>query len=1024
MECTDRNRESRAASLGRGRPRSRRGSRGDLLGGSAVLLTILLVARSSHGQANPLPEDVINPILLINGQGHTAPLKALAFTSDGSYLLSGGLDKLVHVWEFRRGRPRLDGTIRPPIRNTSGWVYALAVSPVADRPLIAVAGKSLLDSAGQILVYRLPRPNEPGPVELVFELPDRVKTPGNDPRGHRGVVNGLTFSRNGRHLASCGEDKTIRIWNVEDDKHSPVRVLQGDDTGVRGHSGPVVGVAFLDEDGNRLVSAGGMYDGSVRLWDLSIPDPALFKSRILPEQLRKSQDGREFAINALAAVPKGPYVAIGRENGLLQCYDADLTNGRVLNPREQERRLNLVVESLAMTADGKTLAAIVLKYKPTRDELLRTECKVILKSLPDGQDERVVRTTGDVAGALAFSPDGQFLAMGGGAAQEIAIKDLNAAGNPHAAEMKGPGTTLWDVAFVNVRSKPTVAYVRNRPLGPVPPVWEAFDFPARRFVPVDPAARLDGAITTYEGRTVATPGLDQLRIDRAQAAPVTIALDGEAGRWTSYTFIPAAPTAGHAGPTLAVGGSKGSVYIYSLDGRRTRVFQGHSGPVYGMAVSPDGRWLATASADQTIRLWGLAGCDAGPKLGARLERDPQGNWIVGEVPVRSPAREMGLKKGDRVERVGTLRVEIREGVRIESVGNAFAIEQLDAEIDAIEPGSAAIAVNIVRPGGQAANNTLSTFRRDRPALNLLPGSDREWVVWMPESYYDTSIAGDSRLLGWQVNKIVVDDLGVPIARASEFHPMADYEKQLRNRPVIDEVIRTADPAVVLARPRVVVPVVRKPPEIRLARMVGPVPQPLAGQLTVPAEALTLRIQAEAAEGGRIRSIAVFNGPMPYPLDDLPPPAQEFLSLDKEITLWRRDNPVIVEAIDDQGVKRRVELVVRLEAPPVDLRPRLFIVSSGVETFAGDWPAIRYADSDVGAIDTFLAKPGGVSRFEHIDPPGLAAAGSRNAPATTPSLAGKIAELESRARAEAPGGRPGTGRWGGAIPSSWSSTRTS
>lgn len=33
--------------------------------------------------------------------------------------------------------------------------------------------------------------------------------------------------------------------------------------------------------------------------------------------------------------------------------------------------------------------------------------------------------------------------------------------------------------------------------------------------------------------------------------------------------------------------------------------QGHTGPVFAVAVSPDGRWLATGSDDTTAKVWDL-----------------------------------------------------------------------------------------------------------------------------------------------------------------------------------------------------------------------------------------------------------------------------------------------------------------------------------------------------------------------------------------------------------------------------------
>jgi WD40 repeat protein len=62
------------------------------------------------------------------------------------------------------------------------------------------------------------------------------------------------------------------------------------------------------------------------------------------------------------------------------------------------------------------------------------------------------------------------------------------------------------------------------------------------------------------------------------------------------------PTA--VSPTLAAGDTHGRVYIWDLASPKQppRILTGHTWPVYGLAFTPDGRRLVTASADKTARI--------------------------------------------------------------------------------------------------------------------------------------------------------------------------------------------------------------------------------------------------------------------------------------------------------------------------------------------------------------------------------------------------------------------------------------
>jgi WD40 repeat protein len=77
---------------------------------------------------------------------------------------------------------------------------------------------------------------------------------------HSQGIRAVAFTRDGRTLASGGEDRMVRLWQVA--------TGQGLLT-LRGHTQPVNGLAFAP-DGKLLASAG--HDGTVKLWGVAGSD--------------------------------------------------------------------------------------------------------------------------------------------------------------------------------------------------------------------------------------------------------------------------------------------------------------------------------------------------------------------------------------------------------------------------------------------------------------------------------------------------------------------------------------------------------------------------------------------------------------------------------------------------------------------------------------------------------------------------------------------------------------------------------
>lgn len=797
---------------------------------------------------------------------------------------------------------------------------------------------------------------------------------------HTSDVNALAISADGKSLASGSSDNTVKLWDIGTGKE--LKTLEG-------HELSVTSVAF-SPDGKTLAS--GSYDKTIKLWD------------VLSGRALKTLSGHEAALSSVVFTSDGlTLISSGGDDKTIRLWDvATGATRRTLSGHEK------TVNSIAVSPDGKLIASasedqtIKLWNAATGDELRiikQTDAPYALCFRADSRtlavgyrgqavklyDTRSGLKTADYgdfifAGAtgVAFSPDGKHLVCGekGGeiiswdmASGEDAMiytgrKDLK---KIHVVAISPDGKTIVSgdgKGYIKMWGSDGGAAPRllGRHLSWITAL--VFTTDGRTLV----SSSDDGAVKVWEVasgqrlKTLTGPAEeDESATGLADMEQRTKAILSFGEK--SITALALTPD----GKLVAGAGNDQTVKVWELNtGRLLYNLQGHTDKVRDVNISPDGKTLASASYDEKIKLWDLG---SGKELRAISD---SGTDVVyspdGRILVNSERHSYDLRLLDAVtgKVLRTLKghTNLPDGIafhpdrktlvsgswdrtiKLWNVATGKVIRTLTGHTNDVVSIEVSHDGKTIVSGSDDGTVRLWDFATGNEIVSLIGSGERDWLVVNASGLFDGSPGAWPQLF-WRLSPSLRDIAPLESFFNEFYHPGLLAEILAGERPGATTDISRKD---------------RRQPNIKLS---------LADEKDALAPLTTRDVSvritiADALAGAR--DVRLFrNGSLVKVFRGDVLQGQRSVTLEASLPLVAGENILMAYAFNMDNVKSGDARLTLTGAKSLESKGTAYILAVGVNEYANAEFNLRYAVPDAQLFgDEMKRQQLGLDRFAKIE----------------------------------------------------------